>query len=177
MESPADWRPVEGGRGGDIREGQDTASEFANRIIVSNADRYIELQAGDSEDDTPQKAELSNLLLRQRLSDIEDTYAVSKAETSHLNEVDQTLSHLPSSTKASTARSKPAAKVIQWDDEIESTWRAKQKADAARNLKARFKGKAQSPTAEQLRQPVTTGVQSVSSDVKEEEAFLDELLG
>ncbi|KZO97543.1 hypothetical protein CALVIDRAFT_562895, partial [Calocera viscosa TUFC12733] len=93
--------------------------------------------------------------------------------------VDHSLAHIPTSSGPARAKPKPAVNVVEWDPQLEEMLREKQKAEAIRDLKARFKGGR--PEAARRGGRVLTGAIKPGADtaggVEEDETFLDDLLG
>jgi len=157
-------------------------AKWRHRALGSNEDRYREPEPedGDGEEQEPEEeVDLSAFVAKQREAEL--GAALEKEED---EDVDHSLDHVPTTSRSAEAREKPkpAMGVVQWDPELEEMLREKQKAEAIRDLKARFKGNApSSQTARRGVQPQPAGKGAAlpsesAGALHEDESFSDDLL-
>ncbi|KAL0057653.1 hypothetical protein AAF712_015694 [Marasmius tenuissimus] len=192
-EGPADEEEDEG-------EKAERAKKYSRRQLGTNADRYKEEEpelGSDGEPIVEPEVDLSSFLARQKLDDEANLPGPSvKDDEDDDDDVDHSIDPvaLGYQSKSDIAASrKGKAQEIQWDNQLDELMREKESADAARDLKSRFRAKS-----EKLKtKPITPSVRERKQDgstveapplplpenaklktqQKEMEDFLDDLLG
>ncbi|KAI0799791.1 hypothetical protein BC629DRAFT_198975 [Irpex lacteus] len=127
----------------DEEEQKELERKFTRRQLGTNADRYVEPDPELNSDGEPivePEVDLSSFLERQRLSDAPPV-AVPPPEDE--DEIDHSLAHLTSGMKHTESTKKGKLQQISWDDSLEELSQEKAAAEATRDLKARFKAKAE----------------------------------
>ncbi|KAI0350993.1 hypothetical protein OH77DRAFT_1498804 [Trametes cingulata] len=123
----------------DEEEQRELESKFARRQLVSNADRYAEPEPelnSEGEEEAEPEVDLSSFLERQRLSPGPSSVSPPPDED---DDVDASLAHITSHLKPAAQSKKGRIQQIEWDAELEELSREKAAADAARELKERFR--------------------------------------
>ncbi|KAK2460399.1 hypothetical protein APHAL10511_007564 [Amanita phalloides] len=159
----------------------ENAQKYSRRQLASNADRYEEPEpelGSDGELILEPEVDLSNFLERQKLSDGPPSSAKDDSE----DDIDHDIAPLEISKTKKSAK-KGRVEQIEWTEEFEALHREKVAADAARDLKERFRA-----TSGKLRtRPIIAdisplppvegaGAQEPKDSMTEMENFLDELL-
>lgn len=191
------------GNGADEEEAEqieaENARKYSRRQLTSNADRYNEPEpelGSDGEVVVEPEVDLSTFLQRQKLSD--DTQGPSSALFSKedMDDVDDDdIDHSIAPLVASNATAQKKGKVtqIEWTPELDAIHREMVAADAARDLKKRFRAKSDKLRAKPVFSTTTHKKKADSALVEapplpleqpsepkdpmtEMEAFLDELL-
>lgn len=123
----------------------ENARKYGRRQMDTNADRYQEEEpelGSDGEPILQPEVDLSGFLERQREVDPSGVDPALLGDKDDDVDVDHSLAHL-SLNKASTAASrKGKATTIEWDDQLEEMLQAKEKADANRDFKTRFRARS-----------------------------------
>ncbi|KAF8512957.1 hypothetical protein BU17DRAFT_95830 [Hysterangium stoloniferum] len=199
LEDEDDDHSGSGDEDGEDGEGDERAEQrkYAKRNIGTNADRYEEPEVDPHAEEEPEpEVDLSEFLARQRL-ELESTVVSKPTVETDDDEVDHTLSHLPSTSNFSKSR-KNNVHTIEWDASLDELKREKEAAEAVRDLKTRFrKNQPRVPVVvvKQSRDPeIDSKVvdsrhlpdtdkdtdanlkPSIKSDMTELEDFLDDLL-
>ncbi|KAI8972540.1 hypothetical protein BD414DRAFT_517873 [Trametes punicea] len=132
---------------------QELERKFARRQLVSNADRYAEPEPElnpEGEEVVDPEVDLSSFLERQKLSS-EPSSALSPPDEDE--DVDTSLVHITSHLKPQAQSKKGRVQQIEWNAELEELSREKAAADAARELKERFRAQ----TVKQRGRPAPRG--------------------
>ncbi|KAH9916387.1 uncharacterized protein BXZ73DRAFT_92492 [Epithele typhae] len=139
-------------------EQQETAREMAQkygrRQLGTNVDRYAEPEPeldSDGEAIVEPEVDLSALLERQKLSDSAPTVEPRPEEDE--DDIDENAARILGIGKPASGTKKGRVQQIEWDAELEEMSQEKAAAEAARDLKARFKAQ----TARQRARPPTRG--------------------
>ncbi|KAI5992350.1 hypothetical protein F5J12DRAFT_726956 [Pisolithus orientalis] len=126
----------------DPEEAEEQRRRYGKRQLASNADRYVEPEpelGSDGEEIREPEVDLSAFLERQKIS--EDT-ATSSTTLPDDDDVDHDFDHIRLGTQTRTRSKKGNVHTIAWDDQLEKLQREKDAADAARDLKERFREKS-----------------------------------
>ncbi|KAG6846721.1 hypothetical protein H0H93_012236 [Arthromyces matolae] len=174
----------------DEEEAAERAAKYSRRRLGTNADRYEEPEpelGSDGEPIVEPEVDLSAFLEKQRISD--SGPSIGPVDDVDVEDVDTSLAHIGTRT---TSTKKGKTETIKWDEKYEDMSREKASAEAAWDLKARFKAKS-----EKLREKAIVGrkpkeeTYTVSpalplpdgsfpppkTQMEEMEDFLDDLLG
>ncbi|RDB18162.1 hypothetical protein Hypma_000562 [Hypsizygus marmoreus] len=177
----------------DGEEAAEKARKFSRRQLGSNIDRYLEPEpelGSDGEPLVEPEVDLSSFLERQKISDAGPSLPPLDDDDA---DVDATLAHISSQSKASASSKKGRVEQIEWDEELDELSRDKASAEATWELKSRFRAKAErlrgKPTQSHPRKtgssyidapalPLPDGSVPVSKNPKDDmQDFLDDLLG
>ncbi|KAF9221755.1 hypothetical protein BS17DRAFT_768412 [Gyrodon lividus] len=187
---------LDGEEGEDIdpEEADEMRRKFAKRQLGSNADRYAEEEPqldSDGEEIREPEIDLSAFLEKQRLSDSGPVLSLtSETQGNDDDEIDHTLAHITSRQQPTTQSKKGRIQAIEWDETLEQMSREKAVAEANRDLKERFRAKANTlrskPMAPKERKkendiveapPLPTEIIVKKDPRIEMQDFLDDLLG
>ncbi|KAF7795774.1 hypothetical protein EIP86_006941 [Pleurotus ostreatoroseus] len=125
-------------------EAKDLEKKYARRQLGSNADRYVEPEPeldSDGEPIVEPEVDLTAFLEKQR-QDPEPS-AVAAPLTHDEDEIDASLAHMVIGGAEDVHTKKGKVQQMQWDASLEEMSREKAAADAARDLKARFREKTE----------------------------------
>ncbi|KAI6111894.1 hypothetical protein EDD17DRAFT_406174 [Pisolithus thermaeus] len=171
----------------DPEEVEERRRKYGKRQLGSNADRYVEPEpelGSDGEDIREPEVDLSAFLEKQKIS--EDT--MSSAALPEDDDIDHDLDHISLGSQARTRSKKGNVQTIAWDGQLEELRREKDAADAARDLKDRFRARSgklrEKPAIFESRKhanitaaPPLQIERAPKAPKEEMEDFLDELLG
>ncbi|KAG6887348.1 hypothetical protein C0992_012777 [Termitomyces sp. T32_za158] len=176
----------------DEEEAAERAAKYARRHLGTNADRYVEPEpelGSDGEPIVEPEVDLSAFLEKQRITDAGPSS--NPVDPVH-EDIDTSLAHIGSQSRVAAQTKKGKVEKIEWDEELENMSREKASAEAAWDLKARFRAKSERLRAKPVvaRQqkaegytvapalPLPDGSIAPQKNPKEEmEDFLDDLLG
>uniref|UniRef100_A0A0W0FP34 Uncharacterized protein n=1 Tax=Moniliophthora roreri TaxID=221103 RepID=A0A0W0FP34_MONRR len=181
----------------DEEEAVERIKKYSRRQLGTNADRYAEPEPeldSDGEPIVEPEVDLSAFLEKQRLNEDIGPSAPREKDDEGDDDVDHSLDYLntfqPKSDVAASRKGK--VQEIQWDNELDELMREKNSADAARDLKSRFRAKTEKlkakpaiPSAQDRKQdagylnaPPLPQPENAKpkSELDEMEDFLDELL-
>ncbi|KAG6910460.1 hypothetical protein DXG01_010385 [Tephrocybe rancida] len=193
----------------DEEEAADRAAKFSRRQLGTNADRYVEPEPelgsdgmlndrynrahtdlGIGEPEVEPEVDLSAFLERQKISDAGPS--IIPADTTEDDDVDTSLAHIGSGSCVAVPTRKGKVENIEWDEELDEMSREKASAEAAWDLKTRFRAKSErlrtNPVVGREQKgatytvapalPLLDGSLPPPKDPKVEmEDFLDDLLG
>ncbi|KAL4077873.1 hypothetical protein J3A83DRAFT_4156216 [Scleroderma citrinum] len=136
---------LEGEEGVDLdpEEAEELRQKYGRRQLGSNADRYVEAEpelGSDGEEIKEPEVDLSAFLERQRISE-PATFSTAPQEAED-DDIDHDLDRITSGRQAHTRPKKGNVQTIAWDKELEDMKREKDATEAARDLKERFRAKA-----------------------------------
>ncbi|EIW74907.1 hypothetical protein CONPUDRAFT_112842 [Coniophora puteana RWD-64-598 SS2] len=131
---------------------QELQRKYARRNMGTNADRYKEPEPelnSEGEEIVEPEVDLSEFLAKQRLVDAnEPSGDVSTSHPRHGQEqdddddIDHNLAHISSAGAVSSAKpAKGKVQSMQWDPALDEMLKEKQAAEAARDLKTRFRAR------------------------------------
>ncbi|KAG6867714.1 hypothetical protein C0993_011998 [Termitomyces sp. T159_Od127] len=176
----------------DEEEAAERAAKYARRHLGTNADRYVEPEpelGSDGEPIVEPEVDLSAFLEKQRITDAGPS--IAPVDFTDHEDVDTSLAHIGSQSRAVGQTKKGKMEKIEWDEELENMSRDKASAEAAWDLKARFRAKSERLRAKPVlgRQqktegytaapalPLPDGSQPPQKNAKQEmEDFLDDLI-
>ncbi|KAK7026800.1 hypothetical protein VNI00_015458 [Paramarasmius palmivorus] len=182
----------------DEEEAAERIKKYSRRQLGTNADRYEEPEpelGSDGEPIVEPEVDLSAFLEKQRLNDdVGPSAPHTKDEDDGVDHSLDYLNEYTSQSKSDIAASrKGKVQEVQWDNELDEMMREKDSADAARDLKTRFRAKSEKlktkpaiPSARDRKHetgyveaPPLPQPENVKpkSQLDEMEDFLDELLG
>jgi len=151
---------------------QELQRKYARRSLGTNADRYKESEPeldSEGEEIIEPEVDLSEFLAKQRLVDVNKPGGdVSASHLHHGQEqddddIDHDLAHISSAGAVSSAKpAKGRVQAMQWDPELDEMLKEKQAAEAARDLKTRFRART-----EKLRSKPTPATSSHSARRKQ----------
>ncbi|KAG5717678.1 hypothetical protein E4T56_gene15402, partial [Termitomyces sp. T112] len=177
----------------DEEEAAERVTKYARRQLGTNADRYVEPEpelGSDGEPIVEPEVDISAFLEKQRITDIGPS--IAPADSTDDEDVDTSLAHIGSKSRVVTSTKKGKMEKIEWDEALDTMSREKASAEAAWDLKARFRAKSERLRAkpvvgrEQKEEtytmapalPLPDGSLPPPKKPKEEmEEFLDDLLG
>ncbi|KAI6116680.1 hypothetical protein EV401DRAFT_40407 [Pisolithus croceorrhizus] len=171
----------------DPEEVEERRRKYGKRQLGTNADRYVEPEpelGSDGEEIREPEVDLSAFLEKQKIS--EDT--TSSAAPPEDDDIDHDLDHISLGSQARTRSKKGNVQTIAWDGQLEELRREKDAADAARDLKDRFRARSgklrEKPVSFEPRKHENTIIapplpteQAPKAPKEEMQDFLDELLG
>ncbi|KAH7924987.1 hypothetical protein BV22DRAFT_1065699 [Leucogyrophana mollusca] len=139
----------------DSEEAKELQQKFSRRQLGTNADRYVELEPeldSDGEEIREPEVDLSAFLEKQKLSDSVEPQIAPPADDD--DDIDHTLAHISSRRQAPSQSKKGRVQSIEWDEDLDDMSREKAAAEAARDLKARFRAKTEKLRAKPLTAPL-----------------------
>jgi hypothetical protein len=125
---------------------REEARKYSRRQLGSNADRYVEPGPelnSDGEVEPEPEINLSSFLERQRLDDLPARSTPLADSIDDADDVDLTLAHISSRPQAVSQSKKGQVQQIDWDEQLDDLSREKAAAEAARELKTRFRAKTE----------------------------------
>ncbi|PSS11039.1 hypothetical protein PHLCEN_2v3335 [Hermanssonia centrifuga] len=156
-------------------EAKELQQKYSRRQLGTNADRYVEPEPeldSEGEQIVEPEVDISTFLERQRLSPQPST-APPPPDDDDDDDIDHTLAHLSPQARQDSKTRKGRVQQIEWDQSLEEMIRQKAAADAARELKARFKAKTEKERAKALSnkspaRPSGHGTQLLSAILRKE---------
>ncbi|KAG6872301.1 hypothetical protein C0995_011111 [Termitomyces sp. Mi166 len=128
----------------DEEEAAERAAKYARRNLGTNADRYVEPEpelGSDGEPIVEPEVDLSTFLEKQRIADTGPS--IASVDLTDDEDVDTSLAHIASKSRVTAPTKKGKMEKIEWNEELESMSREKASAEAAWDLKARFRAKSE----------------------------------
>ncbi|KAF9255945.1 hypothetical protein L218DRAFT_882881 [Marasmius fiardii PR-910] len=124
--------------------------KYSRRQLGTNADRYKEEEpelGSDGEPIVEPEVDLSTFLARQKLNDDQGTSTLVHDEDEDDEDIDHSLDQITSGYRSGRSEMvdsrKGKVQEISWDNELDELSLAKETADAARDLKFRFRAKSE----------------------------------
>ncbi|KAG6827457.1 hypothetical protein H0H87_004809 [Tephrocybe sp. NHM501043] len=128
----------------DEEEAAERAAKYSRRQLGTNADRYLEPEpelGSDGEPEVEPEVDLSTFLEKQRITDTGPS--IVSVETIEDDDVDVSLAHIGSGSRLTGPTRKGKVESIAWDEGLDEMSREKASAEAAWDLKARFRAKSE----------------------------------
>ncbi|KAG6811727.1 hypothetical protein H0H92_006129 [Tricholoma furcatifolium] len=169
-------------------------AKYSRRHLGTNADRYAEPEPeldSDGEPIVEPEVDLSAFLEKQKISDSGPSIVPAEDSVEDDEDVDTSLAHIGSKSRIAAPIRKGKVESIEWDQELDEMSREKASAEAAWDLKARFRAKSDRLRAKPVigrdqkdgsytvapPLPVSSGSLPQKNPKEEMEDFLDDLLG
>ncbi|KAG7088939.1 hypothetical protein E1B28_012884 [Marasmius oreades] len=131
--------------------------KFSRRQLGTNVDRYKEEApelGSDGELVVEPEVDLSTFLAKQKISDVPGPSTRAYEEDDDDDDVDHSLDHITSGYRSNKFEvfdsRKGKLQEVSWDNELDELMREKESADAARDLKSRFRAKSDKLMAKPL---------------------------
>jgi len=170
----------------DSDEEKEMRNKYSRRTLESNEHRYEEKKSdnenegGEEGEEEEPEVDLSSFLERQRLDDSTPPTLSPPDGADPEDDIDHTLISRTSRYTTAAPNKKGQIQQIEWDKEMEDLQREKASAEAARDLKARFRGEKPNTSRYAkgviLADPELQKNKPPSGSKEEMEDFLDDLL-
>ncbi|KAG6853105.1 hypothetical protein C0991_006871 [Blastosporella zonata] len=128
----------------DEEEAAERTAKYSRRQLGTNADRYVEPEpelGSDGEPEVEPEVDLSTFLEKQRITDTGPS--IVPVDITEDDDVDTSLAHIGSGPRAAGPTRKGKVEIIEWNEELDEMSREKASAEAAWDLKTRFRAKSE----------------------------------